>query len=154
MTNIDWCKGIELSLVEFATAYDFAGDRFQVEHLSAPHRRPSHLPYGQMAIYAFWHDGHGWLKIGKAGPSSDARFCHQHYNGCALSTLNGALRSDPVMPTFGWNRGAVGRWVAAKTCRTNILMPADLGPTLLSDLEAFLINRHKPRYEGRRSYAR
>jgi hypothetical protein len=50
-----------------------------------------------MGIYGFWHDGI-WLKIGKVGPNSHARYVSQHYNArSAGSNLAASLRKDPQM---------------------------------------------------------
>ncbi|MFC2013296.1 hypothetical protein ACFLU8_00145 [Chloroflexota bacterium] len=47
--------------------------------LSAPHRQPSRLPAGKKAIYVFSAKD-CYLKVGKAGPNTQARFTSQHYN--------------------------------------------------------------------------
>lgn len=58
----------------------------RIEVLSAPHRRPSRLPEGRQAVYAFFL-GDTCLKVGKAGPKTAARFISQHYGFNAPSTL-------------------------------------------------------------------
>lgn len=50
-----------------------------VEHLPAPHDSPSRLPSGKTAVYVFVFNGQA-LKVGKAGPNSNARYTSQHYN--------------------------------------------------------------------------
>jgi hypothetical protein len=74
-----------------------------VEDLGAPHR-PVALPKGWQGIYAFrWNSQ--WLKIGKAGPNSAARWLSHHYGPLrAMSTLafslwrygHRATREDPL----------------------------------------------------------
>jgi hypothetical protein len=49
-----------------------------------------------MAVYCFFLDGRA-LKIGIAGPNSDARFRSQHYNlNSARSTLAGSIFKYPT----------------------------------------------------------
>src|SRR4051794_2220014 len=78
-------------------------DDLQIDYLPAPHRPPSKIPSGKMAVYAFWGDG-CWLKVGKVGPNSHARYSAQHYSaGSATSTLAGSMARCPVMaaiPSF------------------------------------------------------
>lgn len=58
----DWRSEIESSLTAFATVARLAGDPISpddlvTEYFSAPHRPPTRLPAGSMAIYGFWVDG-------------------------------------------------------------------------------------------------
>src|SRR5438093_12719636 len=49
-----------------------------VERLPAPHKAPSSLPRGKMAVYVFeWKNQ--CLKVGKVGPNSQARYTSKHY---------------------------------------------------------------------------
>jgi len=102
-----------------------------------------------MAVYGFWNDGI-WLKLGKAGPKSQARYTSQHYNkGNAQSTLAGSLTNDPQMRVVaGFDLQNPGAWIKVSTCRVNILLPSQRRKELLSLLEAFLHVRLRPRYEG------
>lgn len=150
----DWRDEIENAVTAFLTVAELAcepipRDDIVVEYLAAPHRPPTRLPVGSMAVYGFWSDG-VWLKIGKAGPNSIARYTSQHYNaGSARSTLAGSLAKDPHMLTVpGFDPNAVGAWIKTATHRVNILLPADRQSALLSLLEAFLHLRLKPRFEG------
>ncbi|MDX8477012.1 hypothetical protein RFN28_00815 [Mesorhizobium sp. VK24D] len=119
-----------------------------VEYLDAPHRPPSRLPSGKVAVYGFWANG-CWLKIGKVGSNSHARYTSQHYNpGSAPSTLAASLRGDEAMTTIaGFDAAFPGAWIKEYTCRANILMAADKPREMLSLLEAFLHLRLRPRYE-------
>ena len=151
---IAWCEEVDSAIVSFTTMAGLAGDPiseadFEVEYLPAPHRPPTRLPAGKMAVYGFWSNG-TWLKIGKAGPNSKARYTSQHYNaGSAQSTLAGSLASDPRMLSVdGFNPQAVGNWIKAETHRFNILLSAGRRRELLALLEAFLHLRLRPRYEG------
>ena len=106
MTN--WRDEIEATLSDFITVSELAGDSIRrdeivVEFLDAPHRAPSRLPIGKMAIYGFWRDG-AWLKIGKAGPKSQARYTSQHYGINAMSTLAKSLiRAHMARPFAGFD---------------------------------------------------
>jgi hypothetical protein len=150
----DWRADIDEALTDFETVAQLAGDPITkaditVEYLNAPHRSPTRLPAGQMAIYGFWHDG-VWLKIGKAGPKSAARYTSQHYSPIsAISTLARSLIGDPAMRgVAGFDPERSGDWIRANTCRVNLLLPANRSVELLSLLEAFLHLRLRPRYEG------
>jgi hypothetical protein len=149
-----WRDDIERALAAFTSVSELAGDpisraEMEVEYLDAPHRPPTRLPVGRMAIYGFRGDG-TWLKIGKAGPNSNARYTSQHYNlGSAQSTLAGSLANDPRMRTVaGFDPRSPGVWIKAATHRVNILLPSQRQAALLSLLEAFLHLQLRPRYEG------
>jgi hypothetical protein len=149
-----WRTEIADALADFQgvahlAAAPLAGDGLNIEYLPAPHRPPSSLPFGRMAIYGFWWDG-SWLKIGKAGANSNARYVSQHYNpGSAMSTLAASLLADSGMASAaGLDAARPGDWIKAQCCRANILVPERLGKPFLSLLEAFLHVRLKPRYEG------
>ncbi len=149
-----WENDIKRSLRDFLTVSQLAGDQInpndiQVEFLGAPHKPPSRIPAGKMAVYAFWWNG-VWLKVGKVGPKSHARYTSQHYNAkSARSTLAGSLINDPEMNTVtGFNPQNPGAWIKASTCRVNILLPSERNKELLSLLEAFLHVRWQPKYEG------
>src|SRR5437868_1740867 len=108
MKTNDWRVDIEQALQDFTSAGGLTRDIFRTEYFAAPHKPPSRLPPGKMAVYGFWVKGWRWLKIGKAGPNSSARYAYQHYNGCAGSTFAGSLRRDPEMPVFGCDLPIIG----------------------------------------------
>lgn len=150
----DWRDDIQKTVGAFLTVAELAGDSISnaaitTEFLSASHSPPTRLPSGKMAVYGFWGDGE-WLKIGKAGPNSNARYTSQHYNpDSAPSTLAGSLRSDKRMSVVaGFDPRTPGAWIRASTHRVNILIAVHRRKELLSLLEAFLHLRLKPRYEG------
>src|SRR5439155_13000728 len=63
----------------------------RVERLGIPHV-PTSLPRGWQGVYCFKYQM-VWLKVGKAGPKSGARWTSHHYHpGRAQSTL--AFRSE------------------------------------------------------------
>jgi hypothetical protein len=149
---MDWRAEAQVAAAAFHTVAEVGGAPLQpgelvVEALPAPHRPPSRLPAGTMAVYGFWGDGE-WLKIGKAGANSGARYTSQHYNaGSASSTLAASLiKAPPADPSFAPN--GCRDWICASTSRVNWLLPAARPRELLSLLEAFLHLRLRPRFEG------
>lgn len=150
----DWRDEVENTLAAFVTVAELAGApisraEMKIEYLEAPLHPPKQLPCGTMAACGFWCNGE-WLKIGKVGPNSSARYANQHYNlGSALSTLAGSLAKDPHMQTIaGFDPLTPGAWIKATTHRVNILLPSNKRYELLSLLEAFFHLRLGPRYEG------
>ena len=149
-----WRDEIEAALNAFLAVTELAGDpispaEIEVEYLPAPHRPPTRLPAGKMAVYGFYGDG-AWLKVGLAGPNSNARYTSHHYNaGRAPSTLAGSLAKDPhMLAVAGFDPASPGDWVMKATHRVNILIPSARRREMLALLEAFLHLRLKPRYEG------
>ena len=148
-----WREEIENALLAFIKVAKLAGETvassdIKVEFLDAPHK-PRGLPNGYMAVYAFWWNDL-WLKVGKVGPNSNARYLSQHYNpGSAQSTLAGSLVQDPnMLDVCDFDPQNPGHWIKASTCRVNILIPSNRRKELLSLLEAFLHVRLRPHYEG------
>lgn len=105
-----------------------------------------------------------WLKVGKAGPNSNARWQSQHYNsGAAMSNLACALlryaqlgeAEDPRLPAAfklrlqGVKPEDIGDWIKQHTDRCNLLLDARLGRCLVSNLETLAIATLKPVFEGR-----
>ena len=130
-----WQTEIREALTALSQVEELACDPIEVaetvcERHPAPHRAPRGLPLGTMAVYCFWHEG-CWLKIGKAGPKSKARYTSQHYSpGSAMSTL---LCSDPCMCNVaGFDAAGSGEWIKSRCCRVNLLLPASCDRALLS----------------------
>lgn len=149
----DWKSMISEAVKDFQTVTDLARfplrpDDFQIEYLESPHKAPSCLPLGKMAVYGFWHNGE-WFKIGLAGPNSSARYTSQHYNqNSAQSTLAGSLCRDPrIANCTGFDISTPGNWSKSRCHRVNILLDSRHGPLVLAALEAFLHLRLRPRYE-------
>ena len=150
---MSWRNDILQSLDAFVEVAALAGIPWSnsdtnMEFLDAPHRPPTRLPKGYMAVYGFWYAG-TWLKIGKVGPKSNARYTSQHYiAGSAGSTLAGSLCKCSVMKSVpGFRPSDAGLWIKENTCRVNILLSESKPPEVLSLIEAFLHARLKPRYE-------
>ena len=149
----NWKAEAEAALADFVQVAHLAGYSLSaadlvVEFLSSPHRPPSRLPSGKMALYAFFGNGR-WLKVGIAGHKSQARYTSQHYNpGSAPSTLAASLMNDAEMACCdGFSMDAPGAWIQSSCHRLNVLIDAEHGRPLLALLEAFLHARLKPRYE-------
>lgn len=147
----------EAVIEDFRTAAKLAGidlgpDDIAIEMLPAPHTPPTRLPPGKMAVYVFCK-GDSVLKIGKAGPRSQARYTSQHYNpGSAKSTLAASVLADPEAPgADAVDESNVGQWIKTHTDRVNFLLDYTHGIAVLTLLEAFLQCRLKPCYEGFKS---
>lgn len=121
----------------------------EIDDLGVPHLPPTSLPPGKMAVYSFFY-GDRALKIGKAGPRSKARYTSQHYSaGSAPSTLAASLEKNPEQ--LGLVPDAVSdskAWLKENTRRINFIISAGLGVDALNLIEAFLIAKFEPVYEG------
>lgn len=146
----------EQILEDFLTVVDLAGVRLQrdairIEMLAMPHKPPSKLPTGKMAVYVF-SDKDRVLEVGKVGRRSQARYTSQHYNpGSASSTLAASLLKDEnVLQRHGVNDENVSVWIKKNTDRVNFILDADLGFRTLTLLEVFIQCRLQPVFEGSR----
>jgi hypothetical protein len=140
-------KIVRGKLQQLATLADLkiALDKIEIK---AEHSRP--LPASKMAVYAFFH-GPQYLKIGKVGPKSNARYASQHYNpDSSNSNLAKSILECPpeTADVSVIDRSNVGDWIKRNTTRINILLPADWGIRFLTLAEAFLQCWLKPKYEG------
>ena len=147
----------EQVLEDFLKAAQLAGsglhkDDITIEALPAPHRPPKRLPSNYMAVYVF-SMGNDFLKVGKVGAKSQARYVSQHYNPrSANSTLAASMIKDAVQLGLSDASCAdIGNWIKANTDRVNFMMKAEAGSSALTFLESFLQCRLKPRYEGFKS---
>ena len=102
-----------------------------------------------MAVYIF-SMGKYVLKVGKAGPKSNARYTSQHYNpGSVQSTLAASLLKDTdIVQKYSLNEQNISIWIKENMDRTNFLLDANMGKWVLTLLEAFVQCRLQPRYEG------
>ena len=125
-------------------------DGWEIADRGQPHA-PKALPRGRMGVYAFLYNDE-FLKIGKAGPRSNARFFSQHYQAQgAQSTLAKSLLADEAMARPGLTAENVGEWIRQNTRRIDILLDERLGVFALELIEAALHYRYEPRYEGFKS---
>jgi len=129
--------------------------------LMPPHY-PEPLPTGWQGVYTFKLDT-AWLKVGKAGPRSNARWVSQHYyptssmSNLARSLLRYAACSEGTDPRLPAGVKAslraidpveIGDWIRCHTARYNILIPASLGRDLLAELERIAIRVLRAVFEG------
>ena len=115
-----------------------------------PHTPKSLMP-GTMGVYTFLYKDR-FLKIGKAGPSSNARFLSQHYNpGSAMSTLASSILMDKDMASLGITESNVGIWIKQNCRRIDIILNTELGIFTLELVEALLHYKYEPKYEGFKS---
>jgi hypothetical protein len=133
----------------------------RVQNLGRPHA-PTSLPVGWQGVYCFRYDG-TWLKVGKAGPKSGARWISQHYNpGSAMSTLAFSLvkyghfasvdhssLADLRVQLRTVSPDDIGEWIRRHTERVNLLIRAEMGREGLAYLEAIAHRVLKPVFEGR-----
>ena len=121
----------------------------KLEILEPPHEAPRKLPNGKMAVYVFRYREQT-LKVGKAGPKSNARYTSQHYNaGSAQSTLAASLLKHRDSPDFGsFDSENVGAWIKQNTQRINFILDAECGINVLTLLESFFQCCLNPRFEG------
>ena len=133
----------------------------RVDRLGRPHT-PSPLPVGWQGVYSFQYEN-TWLKVGKAGPKSGARWMSQHYDpGSAMSSLAFSLvqyghfapREHPALLGLQAKLREVspdniGGWIKGNTERVNVLIRAELGTSGLARLESLAHRFLKPVFEGR-----
>ncbi len=109
---------------------------------------PGTLPKDHMAVYTFIYQGQ-FLKIGKVGHKSGARFTSQHYSpNSSISNLASSILKDPDMYHLGLNENTVGDWIKNNCRRVDILMPNEMGIFTLELVEAILHYKYEPKYEG------
>ena len=145
-----FCK--DFRRVAKLAGFSLAARDFTVESLLAPHRSPTRLPPGKMAVYLFDHHGRV-LKIGKAGPNSNARYTSQHYSPrAAQSTLAASLlKHGAEIGIRNLTDSTVRDWIKANTDRHNFLLDSGYPIRLLTLLESFLQCRLDPVFEGFRN---
>jgi hypothetical protein len=139
---------------EFQQAASLAGvgsldSAIVVEALPAPHQPPSSLPKGKMAVYVFvWRER--CLKVGKAGPKSQARYTSQHYNARSSNSnlAKSLLASSAALAIDGLSEANAGAWIKSNVDRYNFLLNLSSGIPVLTLLEAFLQCRLRPLFEG------
>jgi hypothetical protein len=89
------------------------------------------------------------LKVGKAGPNSNARFRYQHYKaGSAMSTLAGAIQNNRLL--WGYigffdDSADVGEWIRQNTDRNNFYFQDD---RLIGYFEVYAKACLSPVFEG------
>ena len=122
---------------------------YRFEFLGIPHRAPKFLDNGKMAIYIFKYKD-TYLKIGKVGAKSKARYTYQHYSPkSSNSNLAKSILKDEVFSiSHSITKENVGQWIKDNCQRINILIDEELGRLALSLIEAALHYKYNPKYEG------
>lgn len=120
-----------------------------LETLPAPHKPPSTLPSGKMAVYVFVWNGR-CLKVGKVGPKSQARFTSQHYSPASSNSnlAKSLVTSHGKLGLSGISESNAGAWIKANVDRVNFFLSAECGIPVLTLLESFLQCRLNPVFEG------
>jgi hypothetical protein len=145
-TSMEDLKDQLLSAIRL-TGTDPRDDQIIMVDRGIPHK-PRTLPSGKMGVYSFVYQGQ-FLKIGKAGPNSHARFHSQHYHPTnSRSNLANSILNDPEMREFNLTPETIGDWIKKNTRRIDVLLDASLGMFVLNFVEAFLHLACKPKYEG------
>lgn len=112
---------------------------------------PQGLPKNKMGIYMFKYND-TYLKIGKVGSKSFARFLSQHYNpNSAQSTLAASLISDDDFKSLGLTSENVGNWIKKNCHRIDILIDDSVSVFAIELIEALLHYKYMPKYEGFKS---
>ena len=144
----------EKILADFLVVAKLAGIEIQsedicIEPLGMPHRPPSSLPKGKMAVYVF-SDKERVLKVGKIGQNSQARYTSQHYNPRSSNSnlAKSLLKDEYVVQKYDVNNGNISDWIKKNTDRVNFLLDANVGMRALTLLEVFIQCRLLPVYEG------
>jgi len=149
---------IEEFVADLRVSLDVVVDRSGISHDSwkAPHQ-PRDPPSGCGAVYVFslslmTHARAGAgrvLKVGKAGPNSNARFRYQHYApGSAMSTLAGAIENNRLLWGYVGYPGKatdVGTWIKENTDRDNFYFKNE---DLIGRFEVYAKARLGPAFEG------
>lgn len=122
---------------------------YEVIDRGVPHI-PQKLPDGKMAIYMFKYNG-DYLKIGKVGYKSNARFLSQHYlpNSSRSNLSKSILKDCKSYEQLDFEH--IGEWIKNNCQRIDIIIDKNLGPFTLGLIEAILQYRFKPKYEGKES---
>lgn len=123
---------------------------YEIIDRGIPHQ-PEGLPKTKMGVYMFEHNG-TFLKIGKAGPRSMARFLSQHYSASsAQSTLAKSILKDDDFKSLSITSEDIGDWIKTNCRRIDILIDENAGIFALNLIEALLHYIYIPKYEGTES---
>lgn len=125
-------------------------EKYEIINRGIPHQ-PKELPKNKMGIYMFKYNDI-FLKIGKAGPKSPARFLSQHYNpGSAQSTLAESIIKDNDFNALNITHENVGDWIKMNCNRIDILVDDSVSIFAIELIEALLHYKYMPKYEGFKS---
>ena len=128
------------------------GSQLEIIDRGIPHEQPKGKPSSKTGVYMFYNPKEGcFLKIGKVGLKSKARFCSQHYNfsiKTKSSLANSLLSDENMVRKYNLSIENVGDWIKKNCRRIDILIDASLGPFANELIEASLHYRFNPKYEG------
>ncbi|MEM4213449.1 MAG: hypothetical protein QXO63_03985 [Thermoplasmatales archaeon] len=146
-------------VVELRNRLKFEINSYEIKHelWKALHNAKG-LPHGYGAVYVFTlvesskakASPNRALKVGKAGPNSNARFKYQHYCGSAKSTLAGAIENNPLLWSYIGFPGFtvdIGEWIRNNTDRDNFYIPENR-KEIIDFLEVYFKAILGPVFEG------
>lgn len=124
---------------------------FEIIDRGIPHTPPTKLPAGKTGVYTYFCPTENcFLKIGKVGTKSSARFTSQHYSpDSAKSTLAKSLLADQTMrEKYNLTETNIKTWIKENCRRIDILFDVSLGKFANELCEAILHYKFEPKYEG------
>ncbi|MDX8367154.1 hypothetical protein [Cytobacillus sp. IB215665] len=146
-------------LSEFCKKFDLCRNDFSYSYLPAPHN-PNPLPNGAVGIYIFEVDS-VFLKVGKAGMKTKARFNSNHYtkNGGDSTLFNKILSNKEFLKRNLTDNGLkktvngldidnTTEWIKENIHRHEITFLTEK-KTTLDLLEVFMQYYLEPIFEGR-----
>lgn len=137
----------ELVQIAYMAGIEIDNKQINVIDRGCPHNAEG-LPKGNMGIYMFKYNNE-YLKIGKVGSKSNARFLSQHYNpNSSKSNLAKTIINSEHFYKYNLNNENVGEWIKSNVHRVDILIDENLGIFVLNLFESFLHCKYKPKYEG------
>jgi hypothetical protein len=92
-----------------------------------------------------------FLKIGRVGTKSNARFSYQHYdpNHTKSNLAKSLLKDDEMKEKYDLSNENIGGWIKGNCHRINILFDVkNTNPFVNELVEACLHYKYNPRYEG------
>lgn len=124
-------------------------ESYEIKGKKAPHT-PKSLPEGKIAVSIFKY-GDEYLKTGRFGPNSNARFQSQHYlPNSSLSNLAKSILNDSNFHEQGLNANNIGDWIKNNCRRIDIIIDENLGSSTSELIKAALNYRFRPKYEGKK----
>jgi len=145
---------LEKAVSDFVKVAKLAGKDIKredifIEFLKSPHIPPKSIPEGKIAVYIFYY-GQICLKVGQVGKKSKARYTSQHYypNSSNSNLAKSILKHQEVLSLSGLTEDNITEWIKTNTARTNILIDAKFGKSVISLMETFLHCRLNPKFEG------
>lgn len=131
-----------------ALSFPLAGKSFEIIDRGVPHK-PEKLPANKMGVYIFIYKEE-FLKIGKVGPKSNARWQSQHYSPTSSQSnlAKSILKDKQNFKGSDLNEKNIGKWIKDNCHRYDILIDADSSIFSLDFIESALRYKFIPRYEG------